>query len=123
MASVVPNSEATQFKAGAEQVEIARMGGIASGEVRKEKARLKKELEMLLDSTNDKGVTYNKLVSLGLIANAIDKKKGGNPEAFKIIAKMLGEYETEEVETETPTVQIIIKNNDELEKAMYEDND
>ena len=98
-------------------------GGKRSGEVRKEKARLKKELEMILDSTNDKGVTYNKLVSLGLIANAIDKKKGGNPEAFKIIAKMLGEYETEEVETETPTVQIIIKDNDELEKAMYEDND
>lgn len=123
MASVVPNNEATQFKTGAEQVEIARMGGIASGEARREKARLRKELETLLDTENGKGKTYSSLISLGLIANAIDKKKGGNPEAFKIIAKMLGEYESEETNAETPPVQINIIDNSALERAMYEDND
>ena len=123
MASVVPNNEATQFQAGAEQVEIARMGGIASGEARREKARLRRELETLLDTENGKGKTYSSLISLGLIANAIDKKKGGNPEAFKIIAKMMGEYESEEPNAETPPVQINIIDNSALERAMYEDND
>ena len=54
MASTVPNSEATQFKTGAKQVEIARQGGIASGEAKREKATMKKALEMLLDEQNKK---------------------------------------------------------------------
>ena len=120
MASVVPNSEATQFKAGEKQVEIARMGGIASGEAKREKKRLRKELETLLDSTNSKGKNYGELISLGLIANAIDKNKGGNPKAFELIAKMVGEMDEEE-NRETPSVQINIVDNTDLEKVMYED--
>lgn len=79
-----------------EQREIARQGGIASGEARREKATMKRTLEMILNSTNPKGEKYENLVTLGLIANAINKTKGGNPEAYKTIAKMLGEYETVE---------------------------
>lgn len=76
--------------------EEQRAGGIRSGEVRREKATMKKTLEMILNSTNPKGEKYENLVTLGLIANAINKTKGGNPEAYKTIAKMLGEYETAE---------------------------
>lgn len=78
-----------------EQREIARQGGIRSGEVRKEKATMRKQLEAMLNSTNEKGELYSDKVSLGLIANAIDKTKGGNPEAYKVIAKMLGELNDE----------------------------
>ena len=35
MSSPVPNNELTRFKTGAEQVEIARKGGIASGEAKR----------------------------------------------------------------------------------------
>lgn len=78
-----------------EQREIARQGGIASGKIRKEKATMRKQLEAMLNSTNEKGELYSDKVSLGLIANAIDKTKGGNPEAYKVIAKMLGELNDE----------------------------
>lgn len=105
-----------------EHKEISRKGGIASGEARRKKAELKKELEKILNSTNQKGKCYSELVSMGLIANAIDKRKGGNPQSYKIIAQLLGEMEQEE-ERETPSVQINIVDNTNLEKALYEDND
>lgn len=104
-----------------EHKEISRKGGVASGEARREKAKLRDELEKILNSKNDKGKFFSELVSLGLIANAIDKRKGGNPQSYKIIAQILGEMEQEE-ERETPTVNIKIVDNTELEKALYEDN-
>ena len=103
-----------------EHKEISKKGGIASGEARRKKAELKKELEMILNSKNNKGKYFSELVSMGLIANAIDKNKGGNPQSFKILANMLGELE--DTETETPTVNINIVDNTNLEKALYEDN-
>ena len=66
MASPVPNSEATQFKTGEKQVEIARRGGIASGEAKREKATMRKTLESMLDEVakiknNPNGLTYRQL--------------------------------------------------------------
>lgn len=116
MASVVPNNEATQFRAGEEQVEIARKGGIASGEARREKATFKKTLEMLLDEKNSKGKTYRELIALGQIKSAID----GKAENFKAILALMGEME--EQQAETPTVNINIVDNSNLESVMYEDN-
>lgn len=113
--NLIPLSERTKE----EQREIATMGGVASGKVRQEKAQLKKELEMLLKSTNE-GTTYSNQITLGLIANAIDKNKGGNPKAYELIAKMLGELETEKEPQVTPELKIEIVNNEELEKEMYQ---
>ncbi len=120
MASTVPNNEATQFQAGEEQVAIARKGGIASGEARRENAMMRKTLEKMLNATYEDKGTYKDNVALGLLANAIDKSKGGNPEAYKVIAKMLGELDVNEEIKETPSVTINVVNNEELEKAMYE---
>lgn len=122
MASAVANNEATQFRTGEKQVEIARKGGIASGEARREKATMRKTLEMMLKETNKKGITYEKNIALGLIANAIDRTKGGNPEAYKTIAKMLREYEDVEEIRETPSIEIKIVDNSNLESVMYENN-
>lgn len=102
-------------------VEDQSNGGKRSGEVRRENATMRKQLEMLLNSTNGKGKTYSDLVSLGLIANAIDKNKGGNPKAYELIAKMLGQMEQEE-QTNTPEININIVDNSNLEEIMYEDN-
>ena len=92
-------------------------GGIRSGEVRREKATFKKTLEMLLDEKNSKGKTYRELITLGQIKSAID----GKAENFKAILALMGEME--EKQPETPTVNINIVNNEELEKYMYEDTD
>lgn len=104
--------------------ELGRKGGIASGEARREKATMKKTLERMLKETNNKGRTYEENIALGLIANAIDKTKGGNPEAYKTIAKMLGELESiENLETKEPTLNINITTNDNLKEEFYkEDN-
>lgn len=115
MASVVPNNEATQFRAGEEQVKIARLGGIASGKARQEKATMKKTLEMLLNEKNNKGKTYRELSTLGLIKGAVD----GKAENYKIMLQLLGELEQEI--SATPELKIEIVNNENLESDFNED--
>ncbi len=114
---LIPLNERTKE----EQQKIARMGGIASGETRRENAMMRKTLEMMLEKKYKDQGTYKDNVALGLIANAIDKSKGGNPEAYKVIAKMLGELDTNEETKETPSVTINVVDNSNLEKVMYEE--
>lgn len=99
-----------------EQHDIAVAGGIASGEARREKATMKKTLEMLLDEKNKKGQTYKELTTLGLIKGAID----GKAENYKTILALLGEL-TDTQETNTPVVNINVIDNSNLESALYED--
>ena len=73
-----------------EQTEIARKGGIASGKARREKATMKATLEMLLNETNKKGVTYRNLATLGLIQGAIK----GNAQNYRTILETLGELKS-----------------------------
>ena len=110
----------TSEQSRSEAVKNGQKGGIASGKVRQEIATMKKQLKTLLESTNGKGKKYSDLVSLGLIANAIDKNKGGNPKSYELIARMLGELETEKEPPVTPELKIEIVNNEELEKEMYD---
>ncbi len=68
--------------------EYGRLGGIASGKARQEKATMKKALEMLLDEQNKKsGKTYRELATLGLIEGAIK----GKSENYRLILELLGE--------------------------------
>lgn len=101
----------------------ARKGGIKSGEVRREKATMKKTLEMLLETVpdikgNEEGLTYKQLATIGLLKGAID----GKAENYKAVVQLLGELK-EESSNETPSVQINIVDNSELEKTLYEDSD
>lgn len=102
-----------------EQQEIARMGGKASGEARQEKATMKKALKMLLDSKNDKGISYRDLTTLGLIKGATQ----GKAENYKLICQLLGELQEQEEQVGTPVVNINIVDNTDLEKVLYEDED
>ena len=90
-------------------------GGKRSGEVRREKATMKKTLEMLLNEKNNKGKTYRELTTLGLIKGAIN----GNASNYRTIVEVLGELIDNN--TETPSININIVNNEELEKVMYQD--
>ena len=102
----VPTSE--------EAREYGRRGGIASGEARREKATMKKTLEMLLNEKNNKGKTYRELTTLGLIKGAVD----GKAENYKTIVQLLGELQ--EQTNETPSLNINIVDNSNLEKVLYE---
>ena len=106
-----------------EKRRIAVMGGKASGEVRKQKATLRKTLEQLLDTvpksdSNPEGKTFRELTTQGLMIGAIN----GKAENYKLMAQMLGELEEEQT-TETPSVTITVVDNSNLEKAMYEEKD
>ena len=100
--------------------EEAKKGGIRSGEVRKEKATMKKTLIAMLEEIGDKenGLTYKQLATLGLLKGAIL----GNSANYKTILETIGELEGQI--GETPSVQINIVDNSNLEKVLYDkDND
>lgn len=92
------------------QREIASMGGKASAEARKEKARLRKVAEQLMDMPivgkdarkmllamgfTDKELTNDKVILLGLFKASMK----GNVEAFREFKKLLGEEDSPNNET------------------------
>lgn len=97
--------------------ELGQKGGIRSGEVRREKATMKAALEMLLDSKNNKGITYRELATLGLIQGAVK----GNAQNYKVILETLGEL-LESESKEAPILNINVIDNSHLEKDLYEAN-
>lgn len=133
--NLIPMNELTKK----EQREIAVKGGIASGKVRKEKATMRKSLEMLLNSNinidkiddmtiNDLksklkmlGADTSKmkvedLVNAGLILGAVF----GNANNYKTIIETKGEL-LEEQNT-TPTLKLEVVDNSNLNKVLYEEN-
>ena len=110
-ANNLKNGEATQFRAGEEQVEIARLGGIASGKARREKQKTQQILADLLSIKNKDIAMFQKLASkLGLdgdtsihevftmvcLLNAVKK---GDLQDLERLTKLLGE-QTEVADTE-----------------------
>lgn len=77
-----------------EQREIARKGGIASGEARRRRKTLKEELIALLE-TNDN----NNKISLALLQKALN----GDIQAFVTIRDTIGEKPKEEIEVNDVT--------------------
>lgn len=119
--------------------EIGIKGGIASGKVRKEKATMRKSLEMLLNSNinidkiDDNSINDLKnklkllgadtskmkvedLVNAGLILGAVF----GNANNYKTIIETKGEL-LEESNT-TPTLMLEVVDNSNLNKVLYEEN-
>lgn len=120
MASGVENLKPLNTLTMEEQREIAKKGGIASGQVRKEKATMRKTLEMLVDEIakidgNDDKLTYKQLATLGLIKGAID----GKADNYKTMLETLGELQ--ENKSNTPEININILDNAKLESVMYEE--
>lgn len=101
-------------------LEEQKMGGKASGVARKEKATMRKTLEMLVDEIakidgNDDKLTYKQLATLGLIKGAID----GKADNYKTMLETLGELQ--ENKNNTPEININILDNAKLESVMYEE--
>ena len=102
-ANNLKNGEATQFRTGEEQVEIARMGGIASGKARREKKTIQKILADLLDSEIKDSPQFAKLASkMGVESDKsvkdiftmvclLNSVKSGNLGDLERLSKLLGE--------------------------------
>ena len=76
----------TQFRAGREQVEIARAGGIASGEARRAAAVARK----WLNSKGDNGTILDDII-LYQIKIAKGNAKGHPTKAYEALLKTIGE--------------------------------
>ena len=83
--NLIPNSERTPK----ERQEIARKGGIASGEARRRKKTLKEELIALLEMNDN-----NNKISLALLNKALN----GDIQAFTTIRDTIGEKPTDKLE-------------------------
>lgn len=122
MANNLKNTEATQFKTGSKQVEIARQGGIASGKAKREKKLVKEALKDLLEEEVFKdgkstGKTYKDLINLGVVKGAMK----GNAINYKTILETIGESEPDKSEVSIPTIKLEVVDNSNLESVMYED--
>lgn len=106
-----PNAEATEFKTGEQQVEIARQGGIASGIARREKKTVQKILNDFLSTAAKDNPQVSKLAAkMGLksddsikdlftIVCTLNTLKDGNLSDLERLSKLLGE-QTEISDTE-----------------------
>ena len=107
-ANNLKNGEATQFRTGEEQVEIARMGGIASGKARREKKTIQKILADLLDGQIKDSPQFAKLASkMGVESDKsvkdiftmvclLNSVKSGNLGDLERLSKLLGEDNAKE---------------------------
>ena len=89
-------------------LEEQKKGGIASGKARKEKATMKKTLEMLLDCKYNKDKTYKEQATIGLIEGAIK----GNAQNYKTIVEVLGEFQV--TSDTTPSLKIEVVDNTKI---------
>ena len=70
-----------------EQREIARMGGIASGEARRKKKTIRETLEMMLSGKMPDGATRQDAIVVALMEKALS----GDVRAFEAIRDSIGE--------------------------------
>ena len=98
-----PNAEATQFRTGEEQVEIARQGGLASGKARREKQKTQQILADLVSIKNKDLASFEKEAKkMGLEGDIsihevftmiclLNSVKSGNLGDLERLSKLLGE--------------------------------
>ena len=111
------NTQNLKVPTSEEAREYGRLGCIASGKARQERATMKNVLEDMLKETNNTGLTYQQLATLGLIKGATK----GNAQNYKTIIEMLGEVPKEQFNDSKETIlNITINNDDKLKEAFYE---
>ena len=119
-----PNAEATEFRAGEEQVEIARKGGTASGKARKRKADLRKMAQAILDGTfkdkNGREISGEEMIMQTMLKNLNDPKNWGK--AMDLLVQLTGAAQTKEqadkIKADTALAKAKIA---EIEAAKNED--
>ena len=110
--NLIPNSERTPE----ELREMARNGGLASGEARRKRKTLKEELLLLLSDGD-----IQEKISLALINEAINGNNAGSvTKAFEVIRDTIGERPVEKVQATQTVVDMSAFSTEEI-KAMLDD--
>ena len=89
-----------------ERREIARLGGLASGEARRKRRSLREELEVLLTSGNAQERICTAL---------IEKAAAGNERAFAILRDSIGERPTESTEIKAECISSMLTGEEKAE--------
>lgn len=125
-----PNAQATEFRTGEQQVEIARQGGIASGIARREKKTVQKILnDFLATAAKDNPQVAKLAAKMGLkgeesikdlftIVCTLNTLKNANLSDLERLVKLLGE--TTETESTTADKQAAFL--DAVKKAVENGN-
>lgn len=87
-----PIGTETRFQAGAEQGEIARKGGQASGEARRQKKSLKNALLALLEMQHRSKGGEVKTGYEVMAVTLFNKAMKGDTKALKLMAELVDEY-------------------------------
>lgn len=83
--------KATRFRTGSEQVKTARKGGIASGKARREKADLRKQMQLFLESDATVDKNGNPLTGAELMVKvAVKEMTKGNSKYWELIRDTAG---------------------------------
>ena len=110
--NLIPNSE----RSPSELREMARSGGLASGEARRKRKTLKEELLLMLSDGD-----IQEKISLALINEAINGNNAGSvTKAFEVIRDTIGEKPADKVETKQTVLDMSKFSTEEL-KAMLDD--
>lgn len=128
------NIENLKVPTSEEARKYGAMGGIASGEARRQKKSLREKAKLLMSLSIQDQEELLKAQELGLNEEDIDIEMMNLIHMLNIIKKenfnsvgafnTLKELTDEQVETnEAPSININIVDNSDLEKIMYEDND
>ena len=110
--NLIPNSERTP----SELREMARNGGLASGEARRKRKTLKEELLLMLSDGD-----IQEKISIALINEAINGNNAGSvTKAFEVIRDTIGERPVEKVQATQTVVDMSAFSIDEI-KAMLDE--
>lgn len=110
----------TRFRTGSEQVKTARKGGIASGKARREKADLRKQMQLFLetDATTDKN--GNPLTGAELMVKvAVKEMTKGNSKYWELIRDTAGFKPVDKVMVAEVDQDVV----DQVEKLVLEAQD
>ena len=99
-------------RSSGEAREFGKMGGIASGEARRYRAKLRADLEELLNSPNPEG--QGETVQTAICISLIERAIRGDTKAFEIIRDTIGEKPAERI----TLAQIDQATFDEVEKVV-----
>lgn len=108
--NLIPNSARTPK----EREDIARKGGIASGEARRRRKQLREDLLAMLDEevefkTKD-GQTVKATVQAGVARKLIKQASEGKLKAIELMAKLTGEFENRvKLEGTVEQVQVVVQ--------------
>lgn len=108
--NLIPTTELTET----ERRELARKGGIASGEARRRRKQLREDLLAMLDEevefkTKD-GKSVKATVQAGVARKLIKQASEGNLKAIELMAKLTGEFENRvKLEGTVEQVQVVVQ--------------